>query len=122
MIDRGATQYQDDSQHESAWRMDPEGKGSGNVRRRAAGIDDNSAKRGYLDGQLLIFEDADLAGFDIGGADLEMDGVYGGAQSGEIDMFAEYVAQRHILAVACRAIADKLVGTPIHVPTASGGT
>jgi putative transcriptional regulator len=34
--------------------MDPEGKGSGNVRRRAAGIDDNSAKRGYLDGQLLI--------------------------------------------------------------------
>jgi len=34
--------------------MDPEGKGSGNVRRRAAGIGDNSAKRGYLDGQLLI--------------------------------------------------------------------
>ena len=34
--------------------MDPEGKGTGKVRRKEAGIGDNSADRGYLDGQLLI--------------------------------------------------------------------
>jgi putative transcriptional regulator len=34
--------------------MDPEGKGPDDVRREAAGIGDNSSRRGYLDGQLLI--------------------------------------------------------------------
>src|SRR5271154_296865 len=34
--------------------MDPEGKRPGNVRRKIAGIGDNSAGQGYLDGQLLI--------------------------------------------------------------------
>jgi putative transcriptional regulator len=34
--------------------MDPEGKGPGKVRRRTAGVGDNSAGRGYLDGRLLV--------------------------------------------------------------------
>ena len=34
--------------------MDPEGKTPRTVRRKAAGVGDNSAGRGYLDGQLLI--------------------------------------------------------------------
>ena len=34
--------------------MDPEGKRTGNARRKAAGVGDNSAGRGYLDGRLLI--------------------------------------------------------------------
>ena len=34
--------------------MDPEGKGTGKVRRKAAGARDNSSSRGYLDGWLLI--------------------------------------------------------------------
>ena len=34
--------------------MDPEGKRSRIVRRKAGGLGDNSAARGYLDGQLLI--------------------------------------------------------------------
>lgn len=34
--------------------MDPGGKRAGGGRRKAAGIGDNSAARGYLDGQLLI--------------------------------------------------------------------
>ena len=34
--------------------MDPEGKRPGKVRRTVVGIGDNSADRGYLDGQLLI--------------------------------------------------------------------
>jgi putative transcriptional regulator len=34
--------------------MDPEGEGPDDVRREAVGIGDNSSKRGYLDGQLLI--------------------------------------------------------------------
>ena len=34
--------------------MDPEGKKPGKVRRKQAGIGDNSAKESYLDGQLLI--------------------------------------------------------------------
>jgi putative transcriptional regulator len=34
--------------------MDPEGKGTGKIRRKAAGVGDNSAGRGYLDGRLLI--------------------------------------------------------------------
>jgi putative transcriptional regulator len=34
--------------------MDPEGKGMGKIRRKAAGVGDNSAGRGYLDGRLLI--------------------------------------------------------------------
>jgi len=34
--------------------MGPEGKGTGKVRRKAAGVGDNSAARGYLDGRLLI--------------------------------------------------------------------
>jgi len=34
--------------------MDPEGKGTGKVRRKAAGARDNSSSRGYLDGRLLI--------------------------------------------------------------------
>src|SRR6201982_890201 len=34
--------------------MDPEGKGPGKIRRKAAGVGDNSEGRGYLDGQLLI--------------------------------------------------------------------
>src|SRR5215467_10326988 len=42
------------AQRESALRMDPEGKGPGNARRKAAGIGDNSAAGGYLDGRLLI--------------------------------------------------------------------
>ena len=54
MIDRTGTQYQDMHQHESPLRMDPEGKKPKTVRRKAAGIGDNSAGRGYLDGQLLI--------------------------------------------------------------------
>ena len=41
-----------------ALRMDPEGKGPGERRRKAAGSDDDlsndSSKRGYLDGRLLI--------------------------------------------------------------------
>jgi putative transcriptional regulator len=39
---------------ESGLRMDPEGKGSGKVRRKAVGVGDNSAGRGYLDGRLLV--------------------------------------------------------------------
>jgi len=35
-------------------RMDPEGKKPRTVRRKAAGMGDNSAGDGYLDGQLLI--------------------------------------------------------------------
>src|SRR5690242_5605059 len=35
-------------------RMDPEGKKPGKVRRKQAGIGDNSAKESYLDGRLLI--------------------------------------------------------------------
>ncbi len=34
--------------------MDPEGKGPGDVRREGIGAGDDSSKRGYLDGQLLI--------------------------------------------------------------------
>ena len=34
--------------------MDPEGKKPGYVRRKVAGVGDNSADRGYLDGRLLI--------------------------------------------------------------------
>jgi putative transcriptional regulator len=34
--------------------MDPEGKRAGDGRRKAAGIGDNSDRRGYLDGRLLI--------------------------------------------------------------------
>jgi putative transcriptional regulator len=34
--------------------MDPEGKRPGYVRRKVAGVGDNSADRGYLDGRLLI--------------------------------------------------------------------
>ena len=34
--------------------MDPEGKGSGEFRRKVAGGGEDSSKRGYLDGQLLI--------------------------------------------------------------------
>src|ERR1700704_175528 len=34
--------------------MDPEGKRPRIVRRKAAGVGDNSSDRGYLDGQLLI--------------------------------------------------------------------
>jgi putative transcriptional regulator len=34
--------------------MDPEGKGPDHGRRESAGVGDNSSKRGYLDGQLLI--------------------------------------------------------------------
>src|SRR5260370_16599954 len=34
--------------------MDPEGKRPGKVRRKVAGVGDNSSKRGYLDGQLLV--------------------------------------------------------------------
>ena len=41
-------------QTESALRMGPEGKKAKTVRRKAAGAGDNSAGRGYLDGQLLI--------------------------------------------------------------------
>ena len=41
-------------ENESDLRMDPEGKGTGKVRRKAAGVGDNSAARGYLDGRLLI--------------------------------------------------------------------
>jgi putative transcriptional regulator len=37
-----------------ALRMDPEDKGSGDARRKVAGIGDASSKRGYLDGQLLV--------------------------------------------------------------------
>src|SRR5476651_28008 len=40
--------------HESPLRMDPAGKRRRIVRREAAGESDNSAARGYLDGQLLI--------------------------------------------------------------------
>ena len=35
-------------------RMDPEGKKPRTVRRKAAGMGDNLAGDGYLDGQLLI--------------------------------------------------------------------
>src|ERR1700742_3495560 len=42
------------AQDQSASRMDPEGKKPGKVRRKQAGIGDNSAKESYLDGQLLI--------------------------------------------------------------------
>src|SRR3977135_3528682 len=41
-------------QHESPKRMDPERKKPRTVRRKAAGMGDNSAGDGYLDGQLLI--------------------------------------------------------------------
>src|SRR6201995_3193988 len=41
-------------QTESALRMGPEGKKAKTVRRKATGAGDNSAGRGYLDGQLLI--------------------------------------------------------------------
>ena len=41
-------------QTESALRMGPEGKKAKTVRRKATGAGDNSAARGYLDGQLLI--------------------------------------------------------------------
>src|SRR6201994_41072 len=41
-------------QTESALRMGPEGKKAKTVRRKAAGIGDNSPDDGYLDGQLLI--------------------------------------------------------------------
>ena len=34
--------------------MDPEGEGPDDVRREAGSIGDNSSRRGYLDGQLLI--------------------------------------------------------------------
>lgn len=34
--------------------MDPEGKGPGDIRRESAGVGDNAARHGYLDGQLLI--------------------------------------------------------------------
>jgi putative transcriptional regulator len=34
--------------------MDPQGKRSGEVRRKKAGASDNSPKHGYLDGQLLV--------------------------------------------------------------------
>jgi len=34
--------------------MDPQGKRTGNVRRKAGGIADHASKPGYLDGQLLI--------------------------------------------------------------------
>ena len=54
MIDRTGTQYQDVYPHESPMRMDPEGKKPRTVRRKAAGMGDNSAGDGYLDGQLLI--------------------------------------------------------------------
>jgi putative transcriptional regulator len=42
------------AQHQSASRMDPEGRKPGKVRRKQAGIGDNSPKESYLDGQLLI--------------------------------------------------------------------
>jgi putative transcriptional regulator len=59
LIDRTATQYQDVQRHESPLRMDPEGKKPKMVRRKAAGLADDSAGfgssgHGYLDGQLLI--------------------------------------------------------------------
>ncbi len=65
MIDRTATQYQDVVEHESALRMDPQGKKPGDVRRnpsgdkgpaglKPAGVGDNSSTSGYLDGRLLI--------------------------------------------------------------------
>jgi putative transcriptional regulator len=59
LIDRTATQYQDVQLHESPLRMDPEGKKPKMVRRKAAGLADDSAGfgssgHGYLDGQLLI--------------------------------------------------------------------
>jgi putative transcriptional regulator len=34
--------------------MDPQGKRSGEVRRKKTGVGDNSPKQGYLDGQLLV--------------------------------------------------------------------
>src|ERR1700738_176074 len=54
LIDRTGTRYQDVHQRESPLRMDPEGKKPRIGRRKAAGMGDNSAGRGYLDGQLLI--------------------------------------------------------------------
>jgi len=54
LIDRCPTQYQDKAKDESDVRMDPEGKGPGKIRRKAAGVGDNSAGRGYLDGRLLV--------------------------------------------------------------------
>jgi putative transcriptional regulator len=54
LIDRCPTQYQDEAKDESDVRMDPEGKGPGKIRRKAAGVGDNSAGRGYLDGRLLV--------------------------------------------------------------------
>lgn len=54
MIDIARTQYQDVKERESPLRMDPEGKRSKTVRRKAASRGDNAASRGYLDGQLLI--------------------------------------------------------------------
>src|SRR5258708_10628069 len=35
-------------------RMNPEGKRPSEIRRKMTGIGDNSSKRGYLDGQLLV--------------------------------------------------------------------
>ena len=54
MIDRRPTQYQDEAEAESELRMDPVSKGPGKAHRKAAGIGDNSASRGYLDGRLLV--------------------------------------------------------------------
>jgi putative transcriptional regulator len=60
LIDRIATQYQDVVEHESALRMDPQGKKPGERRAKPtgmgkpAGTTDNSSERRYLDGRLLI--------------------------------------------------------------------
>src|SRR5436853_6922024 len=54
LIDRNPTRYQDMNQQERPLRMSPEGKTPKPVRRKAAGIGDNSPDDGYLDGQLLI--------------------------------------------------------------------
>src|ERR1700693_5737130 len=54
LIDRTGTRYQDVHQCESPLRMDPEGKTQRMGGGKAAGVGDNSAGRGYLDGRLLI--------------------------------------------------------------------
>src|SRR6476469_2637984 len=62
LIDRTATQYQDVVEHESALRMDPQGKKPNELRAKPAskgagkpsGTADNASERRYLDGQLLI--------------------------------------------------------------------
>src|ERR1700741_4102823 len=58
LIDRTSTRYQDMNQQERPLRMSPEGKTPKttlkSVRRKAAGIGDNSSSDTYLDGQLLI--------------------------------------------------------------------